>query len=107
VPDENQRIVLLNWLVNRSVTRSRTHEPPLTPMSQLLGVLGARKAKGWTIEYWGAKDSADEAERMKLGFGHDFTRLYDVSVHETKEYRYITILLKFANMAIKGRLSLS
>jgi hypothetical protein len=102
MPDEHQRIALLNWLVNRSTTRSRTHDAPLAPMDQLLGILGARLAKGWAIEFWRGKDSSDEAERLKLGAGCDFIRLSDMVIDDTREFRYVTLLLKYADMAVKG-----
>jgi hypothetical protein len=103
VPEDNQRIILLNWLISRSATRSRAHEAPVVPVQQLLDILEARRRKGLAIEYWGVRsESTDEAERLTLGAGHDFTRLCHIVAQETKEFRYVTLLLKYADMAVRA-----
>ena len=100
MPDENERIILLNWLISRSVTRSRTHKPHTVPMQHLLEILQSRRTKGIAIEFHNAKDSPKEDERETLGLGHDFTRLYDITTEKVGSFVYVTMLIKYANMSI-------
>jgi hypothetical protein len=75
----NQRIILLNRLISRSVTKApREHKPPLVPGAELLKIVGQRKQKGFAVEYLGAEDDTDDAKRLKKGSGHDCFRLSQI-----------------------------
>ncbi len=100
--DGIQRIVLLNWLVSRSSTRAQHDEPPTEPASQLFGILAARQAKGWAIEFVHGPDEPDDAKRLKLGVGCSFTRISDLRIEKTATHQYVCLLIKFTDMSIKG-----
>src|ERR1035437_2282252 len=98
--DDYQHIVLLNWLVSQSTTRARGHTAPTHSGHHLIDILRGRCDKQIAIEYVKAEDDADETKRRLNGAGRSFIRLYDMSIIETDEYKYVAMLLKYVDSSV-------
>ena len=104
--DQHQRIILLNTLVSRSVTRSRDHTAPTDRGIDPLQVLADRHTKGWVLEYCGAvkdadtPDEDDDAKRIKAGEGRDYIRLCELTFEETADFYYATGLVEYLDATV-------
>lgn len=94
----DQKIILLNWLLSRSATRARNHTPPIHGAPELLDILAARKTQGIAIEFVKSDDDDDDTLRISQGTGKSYTRIYDIHVDETKEFRYVCFLIKHVDV---------
>ena len=93
---DNQRIVLLNRLISRSVSRApQEHKPPLAPGWELLKIIEQRKKKGFAVEYLGADDDDDDTKRIKKGADHDCFRLSQFRVDRDADANYVCMLFEF------------
>jgi hypothetical protein len=100
--DELQRVVLLNRLISRSATRARSATAPLHTAHHLFEILKGRFHAGLAIEYLRAVDNVDEAERKRLGAQSSYTRIADFQYYDTPSYRYVMMLVKHVNVAVKA-----
>jgi len=93
---ENQRIILLNRLISRSISKApREHKPPLIAGGELFDGIIKRQRKGVAVEYIGADDDADDAERIKKGASHDCLRLSNVRSEKDGNGRFVSMLFEF------------
>src|SRR5450631_1156163 len=106
MPDDHQRIVLLNWLVSTSSTRSRTHQAPPEHPNRLLEILNARRARGWAIEYFISGNESYDTDDLRVAAGAkagaSFLRLHEITRVESGSFHYVTLLIKHANATIKA-----
>ena len=105
--DETRRVILLNWLVSRSVTKARDATPPTHSAHELVDVLRGRFMNHFTIEFLGVaasklKDETDEVQRIASNRGKSCIRLSDIRILETESFKYVTMLFKYINAAAKG-----
>jgi hypothetical protein len=93
---ENQRIVLLNRLISRSISHApREHKPPLVPGWELLDIVVKRQRKGVAVEYLGADDDEDDDARIAKGAGHDCFRLSHARTEKDGKARFVSMLFEF------------
>jgi len=107
VAEQDQHIVLLNWLQSRSATHSRTEAAPTIPASQLIDMLRGRLARKFAIEFPGVKDKRledenNELQRIRSGIGQSCIRLYDIKTEELGEFKYVTLLIKYIDANTKA-----
>lgn len=96
-----QRIVLLNRLVSRSLSRApEEHKPPIHGALELLQLIDKRRAKKWAIEYINALDDDDEQVRAQNGVGHNFLRLRHCRFEEKNGFRYAILLFEFIDQGV-------
>jgi hypothetical protein len=100
--NENQCHALLNRMISRSVTRSRSYDAPTMSGYELLRVLERRRRNGHAIEFLGAPDDDDDVKRIAKGHGHDFIRLRHLRFEETASYRYATLLIEFVDESVRS-----
>jgi hypothetical protein len=96
---EHQRLILLNHIVTRSVTRKQEHKPPAHTGYDLLQLIDKRRLKKTAIEYFRATDDDDEAVRAKNGIGHDFIRLRQCRFEEQNKHRYAILLFEYVDQS--------
>jgi hypothetical protein len=101
MPEAHQRIIVLNTAVSRSATRARDDDPPPEPAYELMRILEQRHKAKVAVEFFGAEDSADDAERLLLGASHNRIRLKSISIATQGDYRYATLLLEHLDMDAK------
>lgn len=104
---DTQKIIFLNWIVSRSRTRKRSATPPTIALSTLLDILKARMDKKIAIEFpkmpsVKITDDQDEVARIRDGAGETFIRLSDISITETDEFKYASLLLKYIDADTRG-----
>src|SRR5262249_22746050 len=97
-----ERLVLLNRLVSRSLSRAPDeYKPPIVPATELFGVISTRNAKGQAIEFFGlqetGKDEETEEARIARGKGCDFIFLRQMKIEERQNWKFATLLFEFVD----------
>ena len=93
---DNQRIVLLNRLITRSISHApREHKPPMIPGVELFSIIEKRQKRGFAVEFLGADDDKDDTKRLKKGAGHDCFRLSQFKTENDTGSRFVTMLFEF------------
>jgi hypothetical protein len=100
---EFQRIVLLNRLITRSVTRApEPNKAPAHGALDLLKIIEKRREKKLAIEFLGALDDDDEMVRAKNGAGFNFLRLRQCRFEECGTNMYAILLMEFVDQSVRS-----
>jgi hypothetical protein len=100
---EFQRIILLNRLVTRSVTRApEPNKPPAIGALDLLKIIEKRREKKTAIEFINGLDDDDEAVRAKNGEGCNFLRLRQCRFEEHGGHMYAILLMEFVDQSVRS-----
>lgn len=100
---EFQRIVLLNRLVTRSMTRApEPNKAPAHGALDLLKLIEKRREKKIAIEFLGGDDDDDEIVRAKNGEGCNFFRLRQCRFEEHGSHMYAILLMEFVDQNVKS-----
>ncbi|MBW4096288.1 MAG: hypothetical protein HIU81_13455 [Acidobacteria bacterium] len=98
MPDDNQRIVLLNWLISRSTTHAREHAAPTISGQSLLDILAGRLVTKQATEQMRSEEGAGGSEGEPT---HSIMRLSDVHIETTERHRYVALLVKYLDISIR------
>lgn len=91
----HQRIVLLNWLLSRSVTRApQEYTPPTHGIDELLDFLEHRWRSGIAYEYIGALAEIEEDQENSIPDGN-VIRLRQIKRSQDQFYHYATLLFEY------------
>ncbi|WP_315806941.1 MULTISPECIES: hypothetical protein [unclassified Bradyrhizobium] len=102
--ESNQRIILLNRLISRSVSRApREHKPPLLKGAELFDIIAKSFRRGHAVEFVGLEDDrSGEEQRLARGAGHDCYRLRNFRIDEEEDGRFAVMLFEFIDDAQKS-----
>lgn len=98
-----QRIVLINRLVARSVSKAPSHaKVPIASGKSMFDALDDRRKAHSAIEFFGTSDlerDADESEEERKArcAGLNFIWLRDLRIHQRDGFRYVQLLLEYVD----------
>lgn len=101
---QHQRLILLNRLVSRSMSRApQEHKPPIHGAAELFELIDGRRKAGLAIEFLGLKDrDDDEKTRLTEGKGHDYVALRDFGIEQRPAASYAKLLVEFVDQSAKA-----
>ncbi len=89
----NQRMVLLNHLVSRSITKNRNEEePPTHGAEELFRIIEQRFQRGWTIEFSNEDSESNENLRLVKNQGKHYWRIKEIK-HQINRDKSATVIL--------------
>lgn len=101
--DRNSRIVLLNRLISRSVSRApQGNYPPTHGADELLRIIDQGRKTNSAIEYEGLEAKETEIERHEAGMMFPFIRLSDFRIIDRAESRYACLLIEHGDNAARA-----
>ncbi|MCA1433452.1 hypothetical protein I6F33_10730 [Bradyrhizobium sp. BRP20] len=98
-----QRIVLLNGLVARSISKAPSHaKVPIVSGKSMFDALEERRKAAWAIEFFGKSETERESEetddeRKIRCAGLNFIWLRDLKCHTRDGFRYYQLLLEYVD----------
>lgn len=100
----HDRIVLLNRLVSRSVSRApQDAKVPTHAAAELLAILYAEREKGAAIEFFNhAEDCDDVKQRLQANKGKNFIRVSAMEFQTTDAGTYCTMLVDFVDNSVRS-----
>lgn len=100
---KHQRIVMLNRLVSRSITRApQGHMPATHAGSELFEIIEKKFKDGHAIEFFDAVDDLDDDDaRIKANIGCNFVRIVDFKKTSTDNGTYINLLVIYADQTVR------
>lgn len=103
-PETIQRIVLLNSLVSRSVSRSSQEygDPPIHGGAELLEIIEQNWASKVSIEFFNSDDDDDDNLRIKSNKGKNSIRIVDMSFEQTESSIFCTMLVDYIDSSVKS-----